>query len=495
MTRKPFCAPALLALLLALTLGLSGCGLVVKDPAVDARQVIVSVNGETIDKAAFTNMYNNAYNSAYQEQSMYLQYGIIQQINIPADELLTKTLDSAAEETLLHQKARELGLDQLSEEENARADADAAQSMQGILDEVKTYFFEDSELTGEELDAAMLAKAAEFGYTPEAMRKSAAESIVHEKLHAWPGRDVTVTDEEVTSEFNTRVETARTTYTQTPAQYGDDLNGGTPVYYAPAGYRYAKQVLIALEDADNEALSALDEEIAPLETALQEAQAAVDAHAALVVKAERTEAEQAQLDEQLSALTGEEIIEYGKLTRMEAPDEANTARREELRSKIAVYQALTAAQTALAEKAAQRQALEDAAFAKILPKAEEVRALLAAPGADVDALIAEHNEDPGMPEAGYAVSAATTQFVPEFTAAAMALQNIGDVSEPVKTNYGYHILIYSQDIPEGAVARETVAETIRAELLDARKEAAYEAALAEWKAAADIQLFPDRMKD
>jgi hypothetical protein len=104
------------ALLLALALGLSGCGLIVKDPAVDAKQVIVSVNGETIEKAKFITLYDNAYNREYQQQSMYVQYGILQQVNIDPDELLTTTLQGAAEETLLHQKAKELGLDQLTEE-------------------------------------------------------------------------------------------------------------------------------------------------------------------------------------------------------------------------------------------------------------------------------------------------------------------------------------------------------------------------------------------
>ena len=494
MTRKPS-RLALIALLLALTLGLSGCGLVVKDPAVDARQVIVEVNGETIEKAEFARILDNAYNREYQQQSLMVQYGLAQRINVDRAALLTSTLDAAAQDKLLHQKSRELGLDAFTDEENARIDADAEESLQGIIGQVKEYFFAGSTLPEQELDAAAEAKAEELGYTREVMRESAREALLHEKLEAWPGRELSITDEELKAEYDARVEAAKAAYAESPSQYGEDVNGGTPVYYAPAGYRMVKHALIRLEEADSQALAALDAELRTLKTALDTAQAAADAHLALAQNETRTEAEQARLDEQLAALTADEVIEYGKLARADAPDEAATARREELRARVTVYQALAEAQAAYDAKQAERKAAEDAAFAKILPRAQEVQALLSAPDADADALIKEYNEDPGMPEAGYAVSADTTAFVPEFTAAAMALTAPGGVSEPVRTNYGYHVLVYAADVPEGPAAQETVGAAILEELLTQRREAAYTAALQEWKAAADIKLYPERMSD
>ena len=66
---------ALTALLLAFTLFLSGCNLIVKDPEVDKKQVILTVNGEEVSKEEFTRYYNNAYERAFQNQQMMQQYG------------------------------------------------------------------------------------------------------------------------------------------------------------------------------------------------------------------------------------------------------------------------------------------------------------------------------------------------------------------------------------------------------------------------------------
>ena len=63
-----------LLLLLVVCIALSGCALVVKDPARDAQQVIIDVNGETVDKQTVaqmvTNYKNNMLNYYYQLYSM-----------------------------------------------------------------------------------------------------------------------------------------------------------------------------------------------------------------------------------------------------------------------------------------------------------------------------------------------------------------------------------------------------------------------------------------
>ena len=61
----------LLLLVLALSLVLSGCSLVVKDPAVDARQVILDINGQQVDKQTFVAAYNALYNQEMQMQQLY----------------------------------------------------------------------------------------------------------------------------------------------------------------------------------------------------------------------------------------------------------------------------------------------------------------------------------------------------------------------------------------------------------------------------------------
>jgi hypothetical protein len=78
-------------------------------------------------------------------------------------------------------------------------------------------------------------------------------------------------------------------------------------------------------------------------------------------------------------------------------------------------------------------------------------------GESFETLIAEYNTDPGMSgdnlKNGYAVHAETVVFMQEFTDGAFSgkMQKVGDVSDPVVTSYGVHILYYLKDIPGGAI--------------------------------------------
>lgn len=79
-------------------------------------------------------------------------------------------------------------------------------------------------------------------------------------------------------------------------------------------------------------------------------------------------------------------------------------------------------------------------------------------GAEFESLIAEFGTDPGMQneynlENGYAVHAMSSRYVQEFTDGSFSdkMQKVGDVSDPVVTDYGVHILYYLRDIPAGPV--------------------------------------------
>lgn len=78
-------------------------------------------------------------------------------------------------------------------------------------------------------------------------------------------------------------------------------------------------------------------------------------------------------------------------------------------------------------------------------------------GESFESLIAEYNTDPGMTgdnlKNGYSVHKDTVLFMQEFTDGAFSekMQAVGDVSDPVVTSYGVHILYYLRDIPGGAI--------------------------------------------
>ena len=85
----------------------------------------------------------------------------------------------------------------------------------------------------------------------------------------------------------------------------------------------------------------------------------------------------------------------------------------------------------------------------------------------VSRLIKEYGTDPGMENDeyrlnGYPVHADSIIYDPVFTEAAMALEKVGDVSQPVVTQSGVHLLHYLRDIPGGAVE---LTDEMKAELL------------------------------
>jgi parvulin-like peptidyl-prolyl isomerase len=490
LTRKT----ALVALLLAAALILSGCNLVVKDPEVDAKQVILSINGEEVTKDEFTRYYNNAYDRAYEQQLMMQQYGLPAQ-PINQAQLLQDTLDNTARDRLLHQKAHELGLDELTEEETAALEEQAAAEYQDVLGQVKEYYFAQSELEDGELEAAVSKQAADLGLSLELYIESAKEANLHEKLHDYAGRDVTVSDEEIEAAFNAKVVQAQADYGTDPASFGTALTGSRPVYYTPAGYRYVRQILIKLNAEDEAAITALEAELSPLKSALDAAQADVELYEQLLSAEEISEEDKAFLAAQSAALSEDESKQFNELLALESLDAQAMETLAALKAKTPVYTALAEAQAAIQPKQAELDARQDEAFAAIQARTDEVYGKAIAEGADYDALVSEYSEDPGQPAAGYPVSEATTAFVESFTQGAMALAQVGDISEPIRSSFGYHILRYAADIPEGPADLETVRAALHDELFTAKEEENYNAMEEAWLAEADIKKFAERMDD
>jgi len=68
-------------------------------------------------------------------------------------------------------------------------------------------------------------------------------------------------------------------------------------------------------------------------------------------------------------------------------------------------------------------------------------------GEDFDMLMETYGEDPGMEVHVDGYTFIAEQMVPEFSAATMALE-IGEISEPVRSGFGYHIILRVEPIPE-----------------------------------------------
>ena len=96
------------------------------------------------------------------------------------------------------------------------------------------------------------------------------------------------------------------------------------------------------------------------------------------------------------------------------------------------------------DDAAEGTEATDEEWAAALEEAEDVHELLAAEDADWFAIAEERSDDPGSGANGgdlgwYDPAAAQPPFVPEFMAALEA-QEVGDLSEPVRSEFGYHVI-------------------------------------------------------
>ena len=143
------------------------------------------------------------------------------------------------------------------------------------------------------------------------------------------------------------------------------------------------------------------------------------------------------------------------------------------------------------------QAQIDELCADLMARVMEIRERIDA-GEDFMALMEEFGEDPGMQSEpymskGYYVSADSAMWEPNFRDAAMALEKVGDVSEPVLTGYGIHLILYSADLVPGAVPLEEVREGLTAGAQSTLEEKAIEEAIQAAMDAAEITVYPENL--
>lgn len=437
---------SLLALLLALMLLMSGCALVTVDQEADNARIIVDVNGETVNKQRITSAVNAAISQNEYYNQLYAMFGM--SANYPTDSatITPQVISAFVEQLVTMQKAKELGLDQYTEEEQAHIKEHTDEDWQDYLSQVAKAYFPDLNLEGEALEAEAMKYIEQNGLSHrEVFEESATSEVLLEKLRAETVKDVTVSDDEIKALYDQKVAADQATYTENPNSYASAASGSQTVYYAPAGYRQVKQILIKLTDEDSSAVDAKKAELTSAQNMLSAAQTSLN----------------------------------------DAAEDAD---------KAPLQTAVDNAQKAVDEAQAAVDAATEAAFANIQAKVDEVYALVKAEGADFDALQKEYNQDSaGAPET-YAINEGCTVYVEPFVTAGMALKEIGDVTEPVRTTYGYHILQYAGDVAEGPVALESVKDALNAEILSEKQDAAYDSAVAEWISAAQVKTYPEKMK-
>ena len=482
---------ALIAMLLAAALMLSGCNLIGYDAELDGAQAVAKVGDTEITKAEWTEYRD--YLVEYEQQYMQQYYGF----TMPVDEASMASygelaLEQLIESVVVEDKMEELGYLELTEEENAEVE-EYATSMTDLYKMLIRYQNYPDLETVEEEQERLAAEAAEatpsepqeavatitdamldemltndlntIGYTHDYFVRTQTMSKQSEKLKAYTYEGVTVTDAQVKDEFDSRVASQKESYDANPAAYASAEKNGSDLYYMPAGYRGVKNLLIQLSDEKQAEIKQLNSDLTTAKNLLSSGNDDLEE-----LKAQDT----AELDEEALAAYNEQIA--------------------------ALEEQVASAQTTIDETQAKIDETTEAAFTEILPLAQEVLAKAQA-GEDFDALIETYGEDAGMTaepnkSRGYLVCDGLSIYEQSFQDAAMALENVGDVSaELVKTSYGYHILQYASELAGGEVEyTEEIKTAIYDEMLKEAQDAAYEAAVTQWVSEAKVETFPKVMK-
>ena len=407
----------ILAMLLALTMVLSLCAFAEEEADVDVTEVtddtvVGTVIGHDVTKGDMDDLID-----------YYTYYGY------SADYTMAKEYYEFC--YALEAIIDEQGLNQFTEEEEAAFMAEAEEEWNTALESYVSYYLtEDTEEERAELMAAADQYYTGLGYSVEILCDYLKEDVAYERLDAYLLPDG-ATDEEVEAYYAELVTESQQTiamyalYMGSEAatyeylsQYGTYFGVDT-LYYIPEGFRNVLHILIA---TDEELLNAYNDAVDAYDTLSSdyEAQQMGDVEEETVEETE--EAEEAE-EEEVVVITAEQV------------EEARIAMEE---AKAAV-------------------------FASVQSTVDEIEARLAN-GEEFKVVAADYNQDAGQDyETGYDVSRDSILWVSAFVEGAFdeKMQEPGDHSNPVLSEYGVHILYYVKDVPAGGVE---LTDELRAEI-------------------------------
>lgn len=498
----------LAALMLALTLVLSGCNLVDVDQlALIAQQreevaetlstVLVEYDGGTLTAQDVMPVFYSNY--SYMSQ-IYSSMGYEVDTET-VNSILEDAVQTELENRVIAAQFEERGLSLSVTEEEIAEEADSA--YQTNYEYALEYASGD---TDEERAANAELVLFSEGYTPEYMYNMMLSSYQADALQADVEAEVTeVTDEELQAAYDEKVAADEETYTESPTDIESDATDASSVIcWRPEGYRAVKHVLVIPEDdvlqAVTDARDAVDtaeEELAALEeelAALTDDDAAGDE----TTGAAADETTGAAGDETTDAAGEETTSAAGEETTGTTGGAANDAASSDASDGTTDDEATDASRTAeeiqadIDAKVAEIEQLEQAqaeaeaaCLASVSGVTDEIYAQLEA-GESFDDVMAAYGEDPGMQSepsmtTGYYVSAESTTWDANFTAGAMALKNVGDYSAtPVISTSGVHIIYYYEDVPAGAVPLDEVRDALYDQTLETMREEHYTEQLAAW---------------
>ena len=174
-----------LVLLLVACIALSGCALVVKDPVRDAQQIIVDVNGETVDKGTISQSITEYTNVQNYYSQLYAMYGL--SYGADPDKYPQQVIDNTVQELVLKQKFDSLPELAFTEEDEKAIEEEAKKEYDSEIEQVKTQYLSDSTKEGDELTAEAQAYALKLDsrYNIDYFKDHVREEKKVEKLREY----------------------------------------------------------------------------------------------------------------------------------------------------------------------------------------------------------------------------------------------------------------------------------------------------------------------
>lgn len=462
------------ALALACALLFSGCSLVSIDEDRVANQVVAIVNGEKI----YNYEVDVDYQKKYVDYMVSAYYGMspeqMDQETLQGmyDDQIQSVLESLVLNKLLLKKAGELGIT-LTEEELAEN-----------REEADNYFKDEKDSIIEEVLATPTPSATE---TPSATPMPTAT----------PVPTATATPETTGAESATAESAAAPTSTPTPSPTATPEPTPAPSLNAAQQAQVDEQYQLFIDDfgyTPDTYYEYLNE--SDLITKVQEYiydQAAVSDEAALEWYNSMLEQQKAATEEDPSVF--ETYVQENKIITY-VPEDTVAVKQVFLQFDDAE---LVEEAKALYENGEEELAFEllQAQIDALMPAAEAAQERLLA-GENIDDLIAEMGDDPGMDNSpgkryGYLVESRTTAYVQEFTDAALGLFDVGAVSEPTVSYMGIHVLQSIDTYEAGEVPFEQIKESIKTAMLPDAQQAKYQEMTELWLSEADVTYYYDRL--
>ena len=350
---------------------------------------------------------------------------------------------------LIELKLREAGRDGFTAEEEETLRASARTKYEELWQTVYSRLAE----AGQPADEAQVTRWMDAqGYTMDAIYDEYAASERRYRAVELFCPEIALTEDMVREYYETQfLNPDRERYENDIEAYESEiLAAGNESFYTPEGYRYIRQILL---DYPEEVGVQMAAETARMDRAAQALAAAYQALAAAATTA-------------------------GGWDEMAGPRAEYDAALEE-------------ATAARADYDARREAL---ALPLLRDKLDEIRARIDA-GEDFLSLIREYSADTSetnVAEGGYPFHRYSKGWPEAFSAAASALEEPGDVSDPVFTDLGVHILLYAGDIPAGEHAlTDEETETLNAAALYYYQTLELEKRMAAWQTEYDIETHPE----